>query len=62
MKRELWDVLDLKLVLMDLNKQGLDLEIRTEDAHRLHVTCKRTQIRFVIQEIGHNDWPDHLSA
>ena len=55
--REIYDVYDLKLALLDLNRHGFDLEVLEENAKRLHVTCKRTHNRFVIQEVGHNEWP-----
>ncbi len=53
----IYDALDLRLALLDLNKLGFDLEITTKDAKRLQVTCKKTQNRFVVEEVGHNDWP-----
>jgi hypothetical protein len=57
MKREIYDVLDLRLALLELNKQGFDLEVSADNAKRLHVTCKRTQNRFLIEGLGHNEWP-----
>jgi hypothetical protein len=56
-RREIYDVLDLRLALVELKRHGYDLEIIAENAKRLHVTCMRTHNRFVIEEVGHNDWP-----
>lgn len=56
-QREIYDVLALRLALLDLNKHGFDLDVTAESAKRLHITCKRTQNRFVVNEVGHNEWP-----
>jgi hypothetical protein len=55
--REIYDVLDLRLALLYLREHGFDLEISAKDVTRLQVTCKRTKNRFVIEGVGHNDWP-----
>ena len=55
--REINDVLDLKLALLDLNKHGFDIQVSTVDSHRILVTCKRTRNRFAIECIGDNDKP-----
>jgi hypothetical protein len=57
--RGLYDVLDLKLALMELNKRGFDLEFSFVDARTEHMICKRTGNRFVIECLGHNEWPVH---
>ncbi len=56
---EIYDALDLKLALLDLNKHGFDLDVSAVDAKRLLVTCKKTRNRFVIECLGHNEWPVH---
>ncbi len=57
-RREIYDVYDLKLALVALNGQGFELEVSAKDAKRLHVTCKRAQNRFVVQEVGQDEWPN----
>ncbi len=54
---EVYDILDLKLVLMGLSTQGYDFEVESQDAHRLHLTCKKTNTRFVVDCISNSDWP-----
>jgi hypothetical protein len=56
-QREIYDVYDLKLALLDLNRHRFDLEVSAEDAKRLHVICKRIHNRFVVEDVGHKDWP-----
>lgn len=46
---EIYDVLDLRLALLDLNKRGFDLNVSVVDANRLLVTCNKTRIRFSIE-------------
>jgi hypothetical protein len=43
---EIYDVLDLRLALLDLNKRGFDLHVSAvaDDANRLQVTCNKTHI------------------
>lgn len=61
-QREIWDISNLKMALLDLlNKQGCDLEVSEVNAKRLHVTCNRTHNRFVIECLGHKDWPEETS-
>ena len=55
----IYDAGDLKLALLDLNEHGFDLHVKALDSHRLHLTCKKTHNRFVIEFLGHNKWPDH---
>lgn len=56
---EIYDVLDFRLALLQLNMQGFDLQASAsaDKANRIHVTCKKTQNRFVIECLGHNEWP-----
>jgi hypothetical protein len=55
-KGEIYNELDLRLALLDLNKHGFDLNVDVA-AKRLLVTCKKTHNRFVIECIGNNEWP-----
>ncbi|HZU30077.1 MAG TPA: hypothetical protein VFB79_03120 [Candidatus Angelobacter sp.] len=56
---EIYDMYDLRLTLLDLNKQGYALEI-ADGGNRLHVTCQKTHNRFVIKPLGHSDWPESI--
>lgn len=57
-QREIHDIYDLRMALLDLlNNHGCDLEMSVVNAKRLHVTCNRTHSRFLIESLGHNDWP-----
>jgi len=57
---ELYDVDDFRLAVWELNKLGYDLESvhAHGNVHRLNLTCKKTKNRFILECIGHNDWPD----
>jgi hypothetical protein len=44
---------------LDLNKRGFDLHVSSVDAKHLQMTCKKTQNRFTVECVGHNDWPGH---
>jgi len=46
---EIYDVLDLRLALLDFNKRGFDLNVSVDDAKRLLVTCNKTRSRFSIE-------------
>lgn len=56
---KIYDALDLRLALLDLNKRGFDLHVSAVDANRLQVTCKKTRNRFAVECLGHNEWPVH---
>lgn len=51
---EIYDVLDLRLALLELNRLGFDLDVADDSAKRLLITCKKTQNRFVVEGVGHN--------
>jgi hypothetical protein len=55
----IYDALGLRLALLGLNKIGFDIEVSAKNSKLLHVTCKKTHNRFVVEEVGHNDWPIH---
>ena len=57
----IYDATDLHLTLLELNQQGYDLCVDTDKSNRerLLVACKKTQNRFVIERIGHNEWPQY---
>ena len=46
---EIYDALDLRLALLDLNRRGFDLNVSVVDAGRLLVTCNKTRSRFSIE-------------
>jgi hypothetical protein len=56
-QRPILDAYDFRLALTELTKHGYDLEVSVQDTRRLHVTSKRTDTRWVIELLGHNDWP-----
>ena len=51
---EIYDALDLRLALLDLNKHGFDLHVSAVDANRLQVTCNKTRTRFAIERLPNN--------
>ena len=51
---EIYDALDLRLALLDLNKHGFDLNVSVVDSHRLLVTCNKTRSRFSIECLPNN--------
>jgi len=53
----IYNIEDLQLTLLDLNDQGYDLHVSTDDSMRLQVTCKKTNNRFLIEQVRDNDWP-----
>lgn len=57
---ELYDVDDFRLAVWELNQLGYDLDsIHAHlNVHRLHFTCNKTQNRFILECIGHNEWPE----
>lgn len=59
---ELYDVDDFRLALHELNKLGYELtSTHTHgNVHRLNVTCNKTKNRFVMECIGHKEWPETL--
>lgn len=56
---ELYDVDDFRLAIWELNRLGYHLySVHShENAHRLHLICEKTKNRFILECIGHNDWP-----
>jgi hypothetical protein len=57
---EIYDALDMQLVMLTLNKHGYDIHVSSVDARRLQVTCKKTNNRFLVECIGNNEWPETL--
>ena len=54
---EIYDAPDMQIALLNLKKQGYDVHVSSVDATRLQLICNKTKNRFIIQCIGHNDWP-----
>lgn len=56
---ELYDVDDFRLAIWELNRLGYDLDSShvISNAHCLHLTCRKTNNRFVLECIGNNNWP-----
>jgi hypothetical protein len=54
---EIYDAPDLQIVLLGLKRQGYDIHVSSVDATRLRLTCNKTKNRFVVECVGHNDWP-----
>jgi hypothetical protein len=52
---EIYDIFDLQLALLDLNKHGFDLHVSCVDAKHLQMTCKKTRTRFTVERVGKND-------
>ncbi|MDQ2835140.1 MAG: hypothetical protein M3Y50_15635 [Acidobacteriota bacterium] len=57
---ELYDAPDMQLALLSLKQQGYDVHVSSTDARRLQVTCNKTKNRFLVECIGHNDWPSEI--
>jgi len=57
---ELYDIDDLRLAIWELNQLGYDLDSihAPGNLHRLHLTCNKTQNRFILECIGNNEWPE----
>jgi hypothetical protein len=54
-KKEIDDVYDLRLAVLDLNLLGYDFELSDSDdsnAKRAYVTCKKTRNRFALEAVG----------
>ncbi len=55
---EVYDIYDMQLALLDLNDHGFSFEVAVMDSKQIHLTCKKTHNRFVIDCLGHNGWPE----
>jgi hypothetical protein len=54
---EIYDIYDLQLTLLDLKTLGFDVYVSVTDPHRLRLTCNKTNNRFLVECLGHNEWP-----
>jgi hypothetical protein len=51
---EIYDVYDLRLAVLDLNKLGYDLELSggSDSAKRVYITCKKTRHSFALEAVA----------
>jgi len=63
-ERAIHDVRDLRLAILNLNVSGFAFETKLclSDAHKLYLSDTKTGHRFIIEDIGHNDWPGEISV
>lgn len=60
---DIYDATDLKMALEDLSKLGFDIQVETvlKNVHKLRVLCRKGNQRFMVTDIGSNDWPEDFT-